>query len=288
MSAGGRGESTGRAASGRAVVERRRARFLDLHVPGQPLLMPNAWDAGSARLLEAMGFQALATTSGGFAASRGRLDGQMGRDDVLAHAGDIAATVSVPVSADTENGFAHDPVGVAATVTTMVNRGLAGCSIEDHTGDEDDPIYDIGLARDRVAAAADAAHRGTSHLVVTARAENHLFGRRDLRDTIARLQAYQEAGADVLFAPGIRSLGEIRTLVSAVDRPVNVLALPGVPAVGELALAGVARVSVGAAFVYAAYAGLVDAASELRDEGTFGYWDRVTGVRPTIQEAFDR
>lgn len=270
------------------MTDRRRARFLDLHQPGQPLLMPNAWDVGSARLLESLGFQAVATTSSGFAASRGRLDGEMGRDEVLAHAAEVAAAVAVPVSADTENGFADDPVGVAATVTAMVSSGLAGCSVEDHTGDDGDPIYDLGLARDRVVAAAEAAHRGRSRLVLTARAENHLFGRHDLRDTIARLQAYQEAGADVLFAPGILRLDEIRSVVSAVDRPVNVLALPGCPPVGELALAGVARVSVGGAFAYAAMGGLVEAATELRDDGTYGYWDRVSAVRPSIQQAFER
>ena len=209
--------------------------FLDLHVPGEPLLMPNPWDAGSAKLLESLGFRALATTSSGHAATLGRLDGNVSREEALGHAAAIVAATEVPVSADLENGFAHDAGGVAETVRLARDAGLAGCSIEDYTGDDDDPIYDVGAAAERVAAAVEAAHAGDAHLVLTARAENHIHGRDDLADTIRRLQAFQEAGADVLYAPGLRRLEDIREVVASVDRPVNVLALPGAPSVSELA-----------------------------------------------------
>jgi 2-methylisocitrate lyase-like PEP mutase family enzyme len=176
------------------------ARFLELHRPGNPLLLPNPWDQGSARLLASLGFQALATTSSGFAATLGRLDGAVSRDEALAHAAAVVAATELPVSADLENGFADDPAIVALTVVLAVETGLAGCSLEDFTGNEDEPIYDIGLAVERVAAAAEAAHAGPVRLVLTARAENYLYERPDLADTITRLQAYQAAGADVLYA----------------------------------------------------------------------------------------
>ncbi len=262
-------------------------RFSALHRPGEPLLQPNAWDLGSARILEAMGFEAIATTSSGFAATLGRNDYRVSRDEAIEHARGLAGAVGIPVSADTENGFADDPEGVATTVRLAVAAGLAGCSVEDHTGHDDDPIYDLGQAAERIAAAADAAHTGTDRLVLTARAENHLHGRDDLADTIARLQAYQAAGADVLFAPGVIDLDQIRVLVSELDRPVNVLALPGCPRVETLGEVGVARISVGGAFAYAALGGLIDAATELRDSGTFGYWTQVGVARPTISAAFD-
>jgi 2-methylisocitrate lyase-like PEP mutase family enzyme len=247
------------------------ARFIGLHRPGSPLLLPNPWDQGSAKLLASLGFQALATTSSGFAATLGRSDGSVSRDEALAHAATIVAATELPVSADLEKCFADDPGGVAQTVALATETGLAGCSLEDFTGNDDDPIYDIGLAAERVAAAVEAAHAGPARLVLTARAENYLYGRPDLADTIARLQAYQEAGADVLYAPGLTSLSDIRQLVTAVDRPVNVLAMPGTPSVGELAGVGVSRVSVGGALAFAALGALVDAAVELRDKGTYGY-----------------
>jgi 2-methylisocitrate lyase-like PEP mutase family enzyme len=268
------------------TLEGMAGRFLALHHAGRPLLQPNAWDIGSARLLVALGFEAIATTSSGFAASLGRLDGRVTREEALAHGAELAAAVAVPVAADTENGFADDPAGVAETVRLACGTGLAGCSIEDFSGGPDGAIYDIALAAERVAASAEAAHRGPTQLVITARAENYLHDRPDLADTIARLQAYQEAGADVLFAPGVIGLEDIRQLVSSVDRPVNVLALPSCPSVDQLASIGVARVSVGGAFAFAAFAELVAAAGELRDKGTFGYWDRLAGARPTIQAAF--
>jgi 2-methylisocitrate lyase-like PEP mutase family enzyme len=261
------------------------ARFLSLHRKGSPLLLPNPWDQGSARVLAALGFQALATTSSGFAATLGRLDGSVSRDEALAHAAAVVAATELPVSADLESCFADDAAGVARTVTLAVEAGLAGCSLEDSTGDEDEPIYDIGVAAERVAAAAEAAHAGPVRLVLTARAENYLHGRQDLADTITRLQAYQAAGADVLYAPGLKSLADIRRVVAEVDRPVNVLAVAGAPPVGELAEAGVSRVSVGGAFAFAALGALADAATELRDQGTYGYLAGSAVGRQAIQRA---
>ena len=202
-------------------------RFLALHRGEQPLLLPNPWDRGSAVLLASMGFHALATTSSGFAATLGRADGRVTRDEAVEHAAGIVQATDLPVTADLESGFADEPAGVAETVGLATAAGLAGCSIEDFTGDPDDPIYDARLAAARVEAAAEAAHRGPVHLVLTARAENYLHDRPDLADTIARLQAYQEAGADVLYAPGLTDLDDIRRVVSSLDRPVNVLARPG-------------------------------------------------------------
>lgn len=246
-------------------------RFLTLHEPGRPLLLPNPWDAGSAKLLVSLGFQALATTSSGFAATVGRLDYNVSRDEAIAHSAALAAAVDVPVSGDLENAFADEPEGVAETIRLAAGAGLAGCSVEDATGRAEEPIYDLDLAAARVAAAAEAAHAGDVRLVLTARAENHLHGRDDLDDTIARLRAYQEAGADVLYAPGLRRPEDIRRVVESVDRPVNVLTFPGAPEVAELAELGVARVSVGGAFAYAAYAGAAEAARELLEEGTYGW-----------------
>ena len=260
-------------------------RFLDLHRPGDPLLLPNPWDQGSAKLLASLGFQALATTSSGFAMTLGRLDGSVSREEALAHAAEIVAATGLPVSADLENCFADDPDGVARTIALAAETGLAGCSLEDFTGDDDKPVYDIGQAAERVAAAAEAAHGGPARLVLTARAENYLHGRPDLADTITRLQAYQAAGADVLYAPGLASLADIRQVVTAVDRPVNVLAFPGVPPVSELAGAGVSRVSVGGAFAYAALGALVGAATELRDKGTYGYLGSSATGRQAVQRA---
>ena len=247
------------------------AAFLALHRPGQPLLLPNPWDVGSARVLASLGFAALATTSSGFAATLGRLDGSVTRDEAIGHAAQIVRATPLPVSADLENGFADDPSGVAETVAAAIGAGLAGCSVEDFTGRDDDPIYDARLAAERVAAAAEIAHAGPVPFVLTARAENYLHGRPDLADTIARLQAYQEAGADVLYAPGLRSIQDIRQLIREVDRPVNVLAMAGAPTVPELAEAGVSRISVGGSFAFAALGALVSAATELREQGTYGY-----------------
>ena len=260
--------------------------FLALHRPGQPLLLPNPWDIGSARILASMDFAALATTSSGYAATLGRQDGSVTREEAIAHAAAIAAATPLPVTADLEKGFADDPAGVADTVTAAIAAGLAGCSIEDFTGDEADPIYDSELAAERVAAAAEAAHAGPRRLVLTARAENLLHGRLDLADTIARLQRYAEAGADVLYAPGLSRASDIRDVVSAVDRPVNVLAFAGAPTVAELADLGVARISVGGAFTFAALGALIEAARELQNEGTYGYLRAARTGRQATGEVF--
>jgi 2-methylisocitrate lyase-like PEP mutase family enzyme len=262
------------------------ARFLALHRAGPPLLLPNAWDAGSARVLASLGFDALATTSSGHAATLGRVDGSVTREEALVHAAQLVEATELPVSSDLENGFADDPKGVAETVRLAVEAGLAGCSIEDYTGDPDDPIYELDLAAERIAAAARAAHDGPVRLVLTGRAENYLHGRKDLDDTITRLRTYQEAGADVLYAPGLSDRHDIRDVVEALDRPVNVLARPGAPPVNELAELGVARVSVGGAFAFAALGSLVEAASELRDQGTYGFLERARTGAQTAMDAF--
>jgi 2-methylisocitrate lyase-like PEP mutase family enzyme len=256
--------------------------FLALHQPGSPLLLPNAWDPGSARILAELGFAAVATTSSGFAATLGRPDGAVTRDEALAHAAALVAAVDVPVSADLENGYADSPDGVARTVAGAREVGLAGCSVEDHTGYADDPVYDRGLAAERVAGAAEAA----GDVVLTARCENYLHGRPDLADTLARLQAYQEAGADVLYAPGLRDLDDIATVCREVDRPVNALLVAGGPTPAELAEAGVARISVGGAFAWNALSGLVAAARELLG-GEVGFLDRVGPAREVMPSAFD-
>jgi 2-methylisocitrate lyase-like PEP mutase family enzyme len=266
-------------------AERARA-FRALHEGPGPLLLPNPWDAGSARLLASLGFAALATTSGGFAATLGRLDGEVTREEALGHAALIAAATPLPVSADLENAFADEPAGVAETIGLATAAGLAGCSVEDYTRRPGEPIYDLGLARERVAAAASAAKAAPGPMVLTARAENYLHGRPDLADTIRRLQAYQDAGADVLYAPGLTSLADIRAVVSSVDRPVNVLAFAGAPAVPQLAEAGVRRISVGSAFSNAALGALVSAARELREEGTYGFLDLAATGRAQASAAF--
>ena len=262
------------------------ARFIALHQRGRPLLMPNPWDAGSARLLASLGFEALATTSSGHAATLGRLDYHVTREDALTNAARIVEATELPVSADLEDCFAAEPDGVAQTVRLAIDAGLAGCSIEDFSGEDQDPIYERSRAAERVAAAAEAAHSGSGRLILTARAENYLHGRPDLADTIARLEAYQEAGADVLYAPGLTAVEDIRHVVESVDRPVNVLAVAGVPPVEELARLGVCRLSVGGAFAFAALGAVVDAATELRERGTYGYAELAATGRRAAQVAF--
>lgn len=263
-------------------------RFRSLHRGDDPLLLPNPWDVGSARVLASMGFRALATTSSGHAATLGRLDGNVTRDEALAHASTIVGATELPVSADLENGFGDTPAEVAATVVAATGIGLAGCSIEDATGRPDDPIYAVGLAVERIHAAAEAAHAGGSMFVLTARAEGYLYGRFDLDDTITRLRAFRDAGADVLYAPGLVGIDDIRTVVHEIGGPVNVLALPGGPSVAELASAGVARVSVGGAFAYAALGALVDAGRELLAHGTYGFWSGAERGREAARAAFRR
>jgi 2-methylisocitrate lyase-like PEP mutase family enzyme len=261
------------------------ARFLELHRAGEPLVMPNAWDVGSAKVLADIGFAALATTSSGFAATLGRLDGSVTRDEAVDHGGQLAATVDVPVSADLEGGFG-DLDGIAETYRLAAASGLAGGSIEDATGDRDDPVHPVDRAVEQVAAAAEAAHADGRGFVLTARAENFLYGRADLADTIARLQRYQEAGADVLYAPGVIAPDDIRALVTSVDRPVNVLAIADAPTVAELADLGVARISVGGGLAFAALGALVVAGRELLDHGTYGYRDLTTEGAKAARRAF--
>lgn len=260
--------------------------FLELHRKGDPLLLANAWSPGTARLLASLGYQALATTSAGHAGSLGRPDGAVTRDEALAHARELAAATDLPVSADLERCFADEPEGVARTIQLTGETGLAGCSIEDSTGAASDPIHPADLARARVEAAAAAAH-GAANLVLTARCENYLHGRRDLADTIARLQSFQAAGADVVYAPGLAALHEIRQVVESVDVPVNVLCLPGGPNVAELAAVGVARISVGSAFFNVALGALAKAAREWREEGTHAFWQDAVGGMQAGKHAFD-
>jgi 2-methylisocitrate lyase-like PEP mutase family enzyme len=265
----------------------KRTRFRELHVTGSPLLMPNPADQGEARVLASLGFGALATTSGGFAATLGRSDYQVTREEAIAHAGSIVRSVDVPVSADLENGFGDRPDEVALTVSRAVEVGLAGCSIEDYTTRQDAQLYAIDEAADRVAAAAERAHGLPGPgLTLTARAENYLRGRPDLGDTIRRLQAFQEAGADVLYAPGMTALAEIATLVSEVDRPVNVLLMPGGPGVPDLAWAGVSRISVGSAFHNVALGAIARAGRELLEARSCDWMDLASEGRAAAAAAF--
>ena len=263
------------------------ARFLALHHGPRPLLLANAWDGGSAAILASLGFEALATTSSGHAATLGRLDGSVSRDEAIGHGAAIVAATELPVSADLEDCFPDAQGGVAETIRRALAAGLAGCSIEDYGG-EKAGIYPLGLAAERVAAAAAVAHSGPIQLVLTARAENHIRGRDDLDDTIARLQSYEAAGADVLYAPGLTGLDEISRVVAAITRPLNVLVRPGLAPVGALAQAGVGRISVGGAFAFTALAALVDAAAELRDAGTYGFLERAAAGAAVAREAFVR
>ncbi len=248
------------------------AAFRALHEGPDTFVIPNPWDAGSARLLASLGFKALATTSAGFAFSLGRPEGLLTRDEVLAHCRDIVGATALPVSADLEKGFGDAPESAAETVRAAAETGLAGCSLEDHTNRRDDPIFDFSLAVERIAAAAEAARALPQDFVLTARCENFLWGRPDLGDTIRRLQAFEQAGADVLYAPGLRSLEDIRTVCAAVGRPVNVvMGMPGaVFTVRELAGAGVKRISVGSALARLAYGACLAAAQEIAAEGSFG------------------
>jgi 2-methylisocitrate lyase-like PEP mutase family enzyme len=247
----------------------RRARFRALH-HGELFVMPNPWDVGSARVLAAEAFEALATTSQGFAWALGKQDQTVTRDELVAHVATLAEATPLPLNVDSERCYPDDPGGVAETVSLLAEAGASGFSIEDY-----DPAADgmdpIDVASARVAEAAEAAHAFDAPLVLTARAENHIRGVTDLDDTIARLVAYREAGADVVYAPGLVDLGQIEAVVREVGIPVNVLALPSGPAIGELAEVGVRRVSTGSLLTSAAYGALVTAARELRTTGTSEY-----------------
>jgi 2-methylisocitrate lyase-like PEP mutase family enzyme len=247
--------------------------FRGLHERPGVFVIPNPWNAGTVRILTALGFEALATTSAGYAFSAGHHDSaaELTRDDILDNAKSMVEATDLPVSADLANGFARSPATCAETVRLAASVGLAGGSIEDATGDPGDPIYGFELAAERVAAAAKAAH--DHQFILTARAENFLHGRPDLDDTIRRLQAFAEAGADVLYAPGLPGLDAIRQVCASVSKPVNVLmGLKGATfSVDELAAAGVKRISVGGSFARAALGAFVRAAREVKDKGTFTF-----------------
>jgi 2-methylisocitrate lyase-like PEP mutase family enzyme len=247
--------------------------FRALHERDHTFVIPNPWDVGTARVLASMGFEALATTSAGMAFSQGVPEGLLGRDDVLAHCRELVKATDLPVSADLEKGFGDDPETVAETVTLAAETGLAGCSIEDFTGDVNNPIFDLDLTVERIAAAVEAARSLPNDFVLTARAENFLYGRPDLDDTIKRLQAFDVAGADVLYAPGLATLDDIRAVCDAVSKPVNVvMGMPGaVFGVPELDEAGVKRISIGSAFTRLAFGSLMSAAREILDDGTFTF-----------------
>jgi 2-methylisocitrate lyase-like PEP mutase family enzyme len=243
--------------------------FRALHESGC-FVMPNPWDIGSARLLAGMGFRALATTSAGMAWSLGHADTQVPLADVLNHLRAMAGAVDLPFNADFEKGFAVDPDGVAKNVAAAAATGIAGLSIEDSTGDAAKPLFDFELAVDRILAARRAIDGSGRPIVLTGRSEGFLVGRTDLRETIRRLTAYAEAGADCLYAPGLRSSGDIGTVVKEVaPKPVNVLASSDFTTVAELASLGVRRISVGGALARAAWAGFFEAAKEISEQGTF-------------------
>jgi 2-methylisocitrate lyase-like PEP mutase family enzyme len=245
-------------------------RFRELHARDQLFVMPNPWDVGSAKLLAHAGFEALATTSAGFAWSLGKLDGTVSRDVLVAHVRSLSAATTLPLNVDSERCYPEDPGGVRETVRLLADAGAAGCSIEDYNP-ATDAIDDVEVAAERVGEAADAAHSLSDPMVLTGRAENHLHGVDDLDDTIARLVAYRDAGADVLYAPGLTSPDQVRRVVDAVGTPVNVLALPTAPSIAELASAGVRRVSTGGALARASYGALLAGARELAMDGTATY-----------------
>ncbi|HKY00676.1 MAG TPA: isocitrate lyase/phosphoenolpyruvate mutase family protein [Steroidobacteraceae bacterium] len=253
--------------------------FRALHARPQAFIIPNPWDAGTARMLARLGFEALATTSAGFAFSAGLLDNQVGREKMLGHVAVIAAATSLPVSADLENGFGDDPATVAETIRLAAATGIVGGSIEDSLDRPGEKVYDIGLATDRIRAAVEAVRGLPFPFTLTARAENYLVGIPDLADTIRRLQAYQEAGADVLYAPCITTREEITAIVKSVDRPVNFLmgTQPQRFTLEELGAMGVRRVSVGSALSAAALGAFLRGAREMRETGTFTYAAEAAG-----------
>ena len=247
--------------------------FRALHHRDRAFIIPNPWDVGTARLLQSLGFEALATTSAGFAFSLGKPDGAIDRETMLGHAAALVAAADLPVSADLENGYGDEPSHVAETVRMAADVGLAGCSIEDVAGRREQTPYELSLAAERIRAAAEVAHSLPFPFILTARAENYLIGRPDIRDTIGRLQTYQDAGADVLFAPGLKSRQDITTVVRSVDRPVNVImGLQGVQlSLAELSAIGVKRVSVGSALSRAALGAFLRGAREMQAHGTFTF-----------------
>jgi 2-methylisocitrate lyase-like PEP mutase family enzyme len=255
-----------------ATQAEKAEKFRALHAREGAFIIPNPWDAGSARLLAALGFEALATTSAGYAFSIGRLDGMVTLAPMIAHCRALCAATDLPVSADLENCFADDPNEAANTILLAAEAGVVGASIEDYSNDDSKPIYDFGLAVERVHAAVEAARSLGFPFTLTARAENLLRGRPDLDDTIRRLQAFEKAGADVLYAPALTTLEQVRAVTGAVSKPVNVLApaLKGVT-LAQLAEAGAKRISIGGALARAAIAALLRAGREMREQGSFGW-----------------
>ena len=247
--------------------------FRALHQRDRAFIIPNPWDIGSSRLLAHLGFEALATTSMGYAFSVGKTDGAVGRNQMIAHVGELARATDLPVSADLENCYADEPKAAAATIKLAAAAGVVGGSIEDSTGRTEQPIYEFGHAVDRVRAAVAVARSLPFIFTLTARAENYLHGRPDLKDTIKRLQAFQEAGADVLYAPGLRSKEDIAAVLSSVDRPVNVLmGLQGVLlTLDELSAMGAKRISVGSALQRTALGAFLRGAREMQEKGTFTF-----------------
>jgi 2-methylisocitrate lyase-like PEP mutase family enzyme len=252
------------------------ARFRDLHRGPGTFLIPNPWDVGSACLLAGLGFPALATSSAASAAALGRRDGGLTRDQALTHSRLIVEATDLPVSADLENGFGDAPESVAETIRLAAEVGLVGCTIEDATGNPERPLYDDGLAIERIAAAVKAARALTFPFILTARAHNLVFAGGSLTATIGRLQAFEEAGADVLFAPGLPDIAAVRAVCESVSKPVNFMAgIPGKSfSVAELAAAGVKRISLATSLYRAAMTGLFDAAREVKDAGRFTFLDR--------------
>lgn len=263
------------------------AAFRALHQRPGCFLIPNPWDAGTAKLLAGLGFEALATTSLGVANGLGRADSSVSRADVLDNGRAIAAATDLPVNADLENCFAHEPAAAAETIRLAAEAGLAGGSIEDYSGDKKAPIYDFELSVERVRAAVAVARSLPVPFVLTARAENLIRGRNDMADTIRRLQAYAAAGAEVLYAPGLRTVAEIRAVVEAIDRPLNVVTgwlEPGVTA-ADVAAAGAKRISVGGALNRLALAAFLDAARSMKEEGSFDWMQRIAPMAP-VRELF--
>jgi 2-methylisocitrate lyase-like PEP mutase family enzyme len=261
-------------------IEERASEFKRLHEGPGAFVMPNPWDAGTARILAGIGYQALATTSAGLAYTLGRRDGQsaVSREEALEHSALITAATGLPVNGDLENGFGHDPESVAETIRGAAAAGLVGCSIEDSTSAPGEPIYSLAHAVERIAAGVEAAAALPFPFTLTARAENYLHGRSDLDDTIARLQAYDRAGADVLYAPGLRSGDEIRAVCEAVSKPVNVLAHRGL-SMDEIAGAGARRVSVGGALTWVAVNAMAAAAGKMLHDGDFSSLERPTQIK---------
>jgi len=264
------------------------AAFAELHQRPGTFIIPNPWDVGSAILLAQAGFEALATSSAGYAFSIGKSDGNVGRDETLAHAAEVVAATGLPVSIDLENGFGDAPENAAETIRLAAQTGAVGGSIEDRTKNADAPIYERAVAADRIRAAAEVVRSLPFPFMLTARAENYLVGKADLKDTIERLQMYQEAGANVLYAPGLTSRDEIATLVKSVDRPVNVLmGIKGVQlTLADLSEMGVRRISVGSTLARCAIGALLRAANDMKDRGTFGFIDEAADSR-MINSIFD-